>query len=55
MRGTTTSLVVVGVGAAVAGVGATMLKGRLRDGVVGFGLAHITLGLADLLRPSVRE
>jgi len=55
LRGTTTSWVVTGLGAAVTGVGATMLKGPLRAGVMGFGLAHVVLGMADMLRPSVRR
>lgn len=54
MRGTTTSWVVTGLGAAVTGFGA-MLSGPVRAGVVGFGLAHVILGVGDMFRPSVRR
>ncbi|MCR4426544.1 MAG: hypothetical protein NUW23_10210 [Firmicutes bacterium] len=54
MKGTTTSWIVTGLGAVVSGVG-TRMKGRLGSGVVGFGLAHVMLGLLDMLRPSVRR
>lgn len=54
-KATTTSWVVTGLGAAVAGVGATMLGSRFGAGVMGFGLAHVTLGLLDMLRPTVRD
>lgn len=55
MKGTTTSWVVTGLGAAVAGVGATVLRGTFGAGVVGFGLAHVVLGMLDMFRPSVKE
>ncbi|NPV27409.1 MAG: hypothetical protein HPY81_08210 [Firmicutes bacterium] len=54
-KATTTSWVVTGLGAAVTGLGATMLGSRFGAGVMGFGLAHVTLGLLDMLRPSVRD
>lgn len=55
MKGNTTSWVVAGLGAAVTGAGATLFKGPLKAGLMGFGMAHILLGMADLLRPSVRH
>ncbi|MHB1420343.1 MAG: hypothetical protein ACYCX4_12290 [Bacillota bacterium] len=55
MRKTTTSWAVMGVGAAVALAGATLLRGTARAGVAGFGLAHMVLGSLDMLRPSVRD
>ncbi|NPV92098.1 MAG: hypothetical protein HPY50_15130 [Firmicutes bacterium] len=55
MRGTTTSWVVAGLGAAVTGVGATLLKGPIAAGAMGFGLAHVLLGVGDMFRPSVRR
>ena len=55
MRGTNTSWLVTGLGAAVTGIGATMLRGPLASGTIGFGLAHIVLGVADMFRPSVRH
>jgi len=56
MKPTTTSWIVTGLGAAVTGVGATMLSGTmLGAGVVGFGLAHVALGVLDMVRPSIRR
>lgn len=44
-------LYIAGVGAAVSGVGALVRRrSRLGNGMVGFGLAHIALGLLDTLR-----
>ena len=50
MRDTTTGLIVAGLGAAVAGAGLVMKRSRVRDGVVGFGIAHIVLGALDMVR-----
>lgn len=55
MKGTTTSWVVAGLGAVVTGVGMLLPKGRMRNAALGFGLAHVALGLSDMLRPSVRR
>lgn len=55
MRGTATSWLVAGLGAIVTGAGMVLPKGRMRTAALGFGLAHIALGLADMLRPSVRR
>ncbi len=55
MKGTTTSWLVTGLGAVVSGLGATMRRSRLGAGVIGFGLAHVVLGLLDRLRPSVNK
>ncbi|MDS1029993.1 hypothetical protein RDV78_05720 [Bacillota bacterium LX-D] len=52
MDAKSTSLMVTGLGVVVTGAGATVLKGSLGAGVVGFGLAHIVLGVLDMLRPS---
>jgi len=43
----TTGLIVAGLGATVAGAALLMKKGTIRDGVVGFGLAHVVLGALD--------
>lgn len=59
MKGITTSWAVTGLGAAVSGLGFGVLRrrnlGKLGAGVLGFGLAHVVLGLLDHLRPSVRR
>lgn len=49
----TTSWIVVGLGIVVSLVG-WFIGGRLGAGVLGFGLAHIVLGLLDTARPTVR-
>ena len=54
MKVTTTSWVVTGLGVAVSGLGARM-KGRVGDGLMGFGLAHIVLGVLDMFRPSMGD
>lgn len=51
MKSTATSWVVTGLGAVVSGLGATMRQNRLGSGILGFGLAHIVLGLLDMIRP----
>lgn len=55
MKGNITGWYVAGLGAAVTGIGATVLSGPLAAGAIGFGLAHVVLGIADRLRPSVRS
>lgn len=50
-----TSWVVLGLGTAVAALGSWLLRGRLKSGTVGFGLAHIILGALDMLRPTIRR
>jgi hypothetical protein len=51
MKSTATSWVVTGLGAVVSGLGATMRQSRLGTGILGFGLAHIVLGVVDMIRP----
>jgi hypothetical protein len=55
MKAITTSLVVAGVGTLVSSFGATQMKQKWGAGILGFGLAHVVLGLLDLARPSVRQ
>lgn len=56
MKATATSWAVTGVGALVTAVGASMVKkNKLGAGIMGFGLAHVALGLLDQTRPSVRH
>ncbi|MBT9176762.1 MAG: hypothetical protein DDT20_01084 [Firmicutes bacterium] len=47
MNRMTTGLIVAGLGATVAGAALFMKKGPIRDGAVGFGLAHVVLGALD--------
>jgi len=55
MKATATSWVVTGLGAAVTALGATALSGPLAAGAIGFGTAHILLGLLDMRRPTVKK
>lgn len=50
-----TSWTVLGLGTVVTGLGSWLLRGSLRSGVMGFGVAHIVLGALDMLRPTVRR
>lgn len=51
---TTTSMAVMGLGALVTGTG-RLVGGRMGAGIMGFGLAHVVLGLMDMYRPTVRQ
>lgn len=51
----TTSWIVVGLGAVVALIGQMSRPGELGAGILGFGLAHIVLGILDMMRPTVRQ
>jgi hypothetical protein len=51
----TTGIVVTGVGALVSGVGTAMRRSKLGIGILGFGLAHVALGLLDMLRPTIKN
>lgn len=53
-KGTTTSWTVAALGVAVTATG-KVVGGSLGAGIMGFGLAHIALGLLDIARPSVRD
>lgn len=52
-RGTTTSLAVTGLGLIVTGVGKAV-GGPVGAGLMGFGLAHVALGLLDMTRSTVK-
>lgn len=54
MNPKTTSWAVVGIGALVTLLGWYLLPGELAAGILGFGLAHVLLGLLDMVRPTVR-
>lgn len=53
MQGNTTSWVVAGLGVIVALIG-WYLGGLWGAGLLGFGLAHILLGVLDMFRPAVK-
>jgi hypothetical protein len=55
MEPKTTSWIVVGLGAVVSLIGQMSRPGELGAGILGFGLAHIVLGILDMLRPTVRQ
>ncbi|MFP4661883.1 MAG: hypothetical protein ACLFPF_06830 [Halanaerobiales bacterium] len=51
----TTSYVVAGVGLAVTALGWSLLPSLWGAGILGFGAAHVVLGLLDTQRPTVRK
>ena len=51
----TTSFSVAGLGLAVSALGWSLLPARIGAGVLGFGAAHIVLGLLDTQRPTVKN
>jgi len=51
----TTSGIVVGLGAVVSRIGQMSRPGELGAGILGFGIAHIVLGVLDMLRPTIRQ
>ncbi len=53
-KGNTTSWGVAGLGLVVTGLGRAV-GGTLGAGLMGFGLAHVVLGLADMFRPEIRN
>ncbi len=55
MEPKTTSWIVVGLGAVVSLIGQMSRPGELGAGILGFGIAHIVLGILDMLRPTVRQ
>lgn len=50
MKKDKTDMAVIGLGALVSGIGAKALRSRFGAGVLGFGLAHVALGLLDMFR-----
>ncbi len=59
MKTNSTNMIVTALGAAVSGVGYGVMrkaaKGRIGSGILGFGLAHVALGLLDMNRTSLDE
>lgn len=50
-----TSYIVAGIGLAVTALGWSLLPSNWGAGILGFGLAHVILGLLDTLRPTIRK
>lgn len=50
----TTSYVVAGIGVAVTALGWSLLPSQWGAGILGFGVAHVILGLLDTQRPSIK-
>lgn len=55
LKASATSWAVTGLGTAVSFLGALAFKKSWKPGIIGFGLAHIVLGLLDLSRPTIRN
>lgn len=58
MKDRTTDWIVAGIGAAVSGIGYAMRRSkrsRLGTGILGFGLAHVVLGVLDQFRSRVKS
>ncbi|SFQ95904.1 hypothetical protein [Desulfoscipio geothermicus] len=53
MQGATTSWIVAGLGVIVALIG-WYVGGYWGAGILGFGLAHILLGILDMFRPALK-
>ena len=54
-RAKTTSYAVTGLGIAVSALGWSLLPALWGAGILGFGLAHVVLGLLDTQRPTVKN
>lgn len=54
-NGKTTGYIVAGIGLIVSLIGYSLLPDQWGTGILGFGLAHILLGLLDTVRPTVQE
>lgn len=59
MKSNNTNLLVTALGATVSGLGYGLMRKMTRSqvgaGVLGFGLAHIALGLLDMTREDLKE
>lgn len=54
-NGKTTGYIVAGIGLIASLIGYSLLPDQWGSGILGFGLAHVLLGLLDSVRPGVRE
>lgn len=50
----TTALAVAGLGTVVSGASLLIRNRRMRNALLGFGLAHVVLGGLDLMRPTCK-
>jgi len=59
MKNNTTSIAVTALGAAVTGLGYGLMrrnmKSKFAPGLLGFGLAHIALGVLDMSREKLND
>ena len=56
MKRKSVGLKVAGLGALVTALGSTIFKhNRFGRGIIGFGLAHIVLGMLDRMRTGIRS
>ncbi len=55
MESKTTGWILVGVGAVVSLIGQMIKPRELGAGILGFGLAHIILGILDMMRPTAKQ
>lgn len=53
-KGNRGGMAVAGMGFLVTGIGRT-IGGTVGAGMIGFGLAQVALGLAEMIRPLIRE
>lgn len=51
----TTSYSVTGLGLAVSALGWSMLPSKIGAGILGFGAAHVLLGVLDSQRPTIKN
>ena len=54
-RAKTTSYAVIGLGVAVTALGWSLLPTLWGAGILGFGAAHVVLGLLDTQRPTIKN
>jgi len=54
-RAKTTSYSVAGLGVAVSALGWSLLPSLWGAGILGFGAAHVILGLLDTQRPTIKN
>lgn len=52
-QGNKSGMALAGMGLVIAGVG-RMVGGNMGAGITGFGLAHVVMGAADILKPMVK-